>query len=144
MSRNPCYKEQTRICIQILRRMLNWADRKTVCRAVSVLNTNWKTGTHSCWRDLVKVLFQNPCTWLLGWFLSHYGNPLVSICCIPEIILESHSYSSFELRWWASWARTATITDRLIFLHYFCKTGNLWINRLPLSCITLIFSKALS
>lgn len=55
-----------------------------------------------------------------------------------------HSHSSFELRWWASWARTATITDRLIFLHYVCRTRNPWVNRLPLLLITLICSKALS
>lgn len=81
--RTLCYKEQARIYIQILRVMLNWADSKTVCRAVPVLNTNWKTGAYSFWRNLFKVLFQSPWTWLLRWFLSHYGNPLVSICCIP-------------------------------------------------------------
>lgn len=50
--RRICYKEQTRICIQILRVMLNWTDSKTVCRAVPVLNINWKTGAYSFWRNL--------------------------------------------------------------------------------------------
>lgn len=62
--------------------MLNWARSKTVCRAVPVLNMLWKTGAYRFWRNVFKVLFRSPWT-SLPRFLSHYGNPLVSICCIP-------------------------------------------------------------